>query len=101
MNTRYLENFLIWLSPLAKQPPKLLDAVNEAKRTWKQALMDFNHITDRDLIDFAILNIKASERRYMALVRKAKEEGVCAWPEHVCAAGPAQNEAGNRRAPAG
>lgn len=102
MNARYLEKFLFWLSPLAQKPPTILTAVNEAKRTWKQALTDFNHITDRDLVDFAIHNIKASERRYMALIRKAKEEGVAAWPEDICTTGPSEEaEAGNPKALAG
>jgi len=97
MNARYLEKLLIRISPLAPKPHQLLDAVNEAKRAWKQALADFNYITDRDLLDFAIHNIKASERRYMALVRRAKEEGLSAWPAGICAAGLPQIEEKNHK----
>ena len=101
MNTNYLQKLLIWVSPLAQKPPTLLDAVNEAKGTWKQALKDYNYITDRDLIDFSIHNIKASERRYMALIRKAKEEGVSAWPGDICSDEPIKAVAGNQKALAG
>lgn len=101
MNMNYFQKFLIWVSPLAQRPPALLEAVNEAKRTWLQALKDFNYITERDLVDFSIHNIKASERRYMALIRRAREEGVSAWPGEICSYEPSKAETEKQKALAG
>jgi hypothetical protein len=83
MNSKPLKNFLLRLTPLCNQQPGLVDTVDEARRTWKLALAEFNFVGN-DLIDFAIHNIKAAERRYMALINQARREGVTAWPAGIC-----------------
>ncbi|KJS73104.1 MAG: hypothetical protein JL56_11780 [Desulfotomaculum sp. BICA1-6] len=79
---KYLERLLIWVTPLKKQPPGLIEATNDAKRTWKQALDYLNHI-DNTFVDYAVHNINASERRYVALVQQARKEGLTAWPDCI------------------
>jgi len=79
---KYLERLLIWATPLKKEPPGLLEATNDAKRSWKQALDYLNYI-DNTFVDYAIHNINASERRYMALVQQAKKEGITAWSDCI------------------
>lgn len=79
MYKKYLDRFLLWLTPLKKDPPGLPETVNEAKKAWKQALHDLNFV-DSSLIDYAVHHINATERRYMALLDQAKKERVTAWP---------------------
>lgn len=88
MNSRLLKNFLLWLTPLCNKKPGLVETVDEARKTWKLALEEFNFISGNDLIDFAIHNIKAAERRYMALLKQARQQGVTAWPAGICAVCP-------------
>ncbi|TYO94827.1 DUF2508 family protein [Desulfallas thermosapovorans] len=79
MNSNYLERFLSWLTPLKKEPPGLLEAVNSARRDWKQAQHDFNFISDKNMIDCTVHKIKASERQYIALLKAAKQQNITAW----------------------
>ena len=76
---KYLERLLVWATPLKKEPPGLVEAANDAKRTWKQALDYLNYIDDT-FMDYAVHNINTTERRYMALVQQARKEGLTAWP---------------------
>ncbi|MCG8401858.1 MAG: YaaL family protein [Firmicutes bacterium] len=80
---KYLEQFLVWLSPLKQEPPGLAEAVDDAKKAWIQAL-DFINVIDHSLVDYAVHNISAAERRYMALIEEARREGITAWPELSC-----------------
>jgi|GEM_PF-1548021 len=83
---KYLERLLIWATPPQRKPHGLVEAAEDAKRTWLQALNDLNYI-DNSFVDYAVHNINAAERRYVALVQQAKKEGLTAWPDY-----PALNE---------
>ena len=89
---KYLEQFLVWLSPLKKEPPGLVEAVDDAKKAWIQAL-DFINTIDHSLVDYAVHNINAAERRYMALIKEARREGITAWPELPCSPVMSENAA--------
>lgn len=52
-----------------------LQAVEQARREWQDARDRFNQISDPDLIDHAIYAVEATERRYMYLLKKARERG--------------------------
>jgi len=75
----YWDNFLTWLTPLSKEPPGLLEAVNTARQNWQQALYDFDFITDKNFIDYAAHKIKACERQYIAILELARHEKITAW----------------------
>ncbi|MGB9793257.1 MAG: YaaL family protein, partial [Thermacetogeniaceae bacterium] len=45
----------------------------EAHREWLAAREFFDNATDPDLIDYAILSLKAAEKRYVYLWKKARE----------------------------
>lgn len=45
----------------------------EAHREWLAAKEFFEHATDPDLIDYAVLSLKAAEKRYVYLWKKARE----------------------------
>ena len=48
--------------------------IEDAKREWQTAREYFNSVTDPDLIDYAIHRLGAAEKRYVYLLRRAREE---------------------------
>ncbi|MGB4232234.1 MAG: YaaL family protein [bacterium] len=56
--------------------PELLEAVAQAYREWVAAKTFFNSVTDPDLVDYAIYRIEAAQKRYVYLLRQAKQEGL-------------------------
>lgn len=56
--------------------PELLEAVAQAHREWVAAKTFFNSVTDPDLVDYAIYRIEAAQKRYVYLLRQAKQEGL-------------------------
>lgn len=53
-------------------PPGLRETVEQAKREWLCASSFFDQVTDPDLVDFAIYQVKATEKRYMYLLGQAR-----------------------------
>ncbi|MDK2784518.1 MAG: hypothetical protein PWQ41_1426 [Bacillota bacterium] len=49
--------------------------VEAAKADWVAARRYFDAVTDPDLIDFAIYNMEAAQRRYTYLLKRARAEG--------------------------
>jgi hypothetical protein len=56
--------------------PGLLETLELACREWKYARLYFNCVTDPDLIDHAVFYIGATEKKYMYLLKRAREEGL-------------------------
>lgn len=53
--------------------------VNEVRRTIKElkdAEIYFQSVTDPDLVDYAIYRLESLKRKYIYLLKKAKEEGI-------------------------
>ncbi|HHV61359.1 MAG TPA: YaaL family protein [Firmicutes bacterium] len=57
------------------QWPSLADAVEKARREWLLAKSYFNSVTDPDLVDHAIYAARAAEKKYIYLLKKARQEG--------------------------
>lgn len=57
------------------EKPQIMQAVDEALQQWERARSYFNDVTDPDLIDHAIYEIEAAERKYVYLLRRAQELG--------------------------
>lgn len=55
---------------------KLIIALREAHSDWLIAKLNFTLVYDNDLIDQAIYNIAAAEKRYQFLLKQAKQENV-------------------------
>lgn len=53
----------------------LPEAVEKARQDWVYAKQYFNSVTEPELLDYAIYMIKATEVKYIYLLRKAKKEG--------------------------
>lgn len=79
----YLGSFWDWLVPpekgridrSAQTGPPILQVVERARRDWEAAQAYFNNVTDPDLIDHAIYQVQAAERKYVYLLRRAEEFG--------------------------
>ena len=56
--------------------PCLLMNLELACQEWKYAKLYFDCVTDPDLIDHAIFYIGATEKKYMYLLKRAREEGL-------------------------
>ena len=52
---------------------KLLEEINQAKAEWAIAQQSLDVVSDPDLIDYAIYNLEAAERKYGYLLREAKK----------------------------
>jgi hypothetical protein len=61
-----------------KPMPALVDLVEQAKQEWLYAKSYYNQVTDQDLIEYAVYLIKAYEKRYIYLLKMARQEGVVA-----------------------
>lgn len=59
-----------------KEDAALMASIAAARREWQQAYRCFQNATDPDLIDVAILNLGAAERRYMYLLKLARLRGL-------------------------
>ena len=56
--------------------PDLVDDLEQAWREWRHARLYFNIVTDPDLIDYAIFNMGATEKKYIYLLKQARETGI-------------------------
>jgi hypothetical protein len=56
----------------------LLDELWDAQKEWGYANQYFNLVSDPDLVDLAIYNMGVTEKKYLYLLKKARESGVSA-----------------------
>jgi len=73
----YFKKFL--LSYLKKEDKgktdnSLVEIIDRAKEEWLDAGRIFEEVTDPMLIDYAVYQLKASEKKYMYLIKIAKKE---------------------------
>ena len=76
----WLNRFSALFFPSGEVPEKRKSAseyyelIEQARHEWQSARQRFEEISDPDLIDSAIYAIKSAERRYVYLLKKAREE---------------------------
>lgn len=51
-------------------------SLNNAKKEWENAKNIFENVSNPDLVDYAIYNIDAAEKRYMYLLKQMKNYSV-------------------------
>ena len=71
----------VWLSNLIikennKYQATLAEQVAQARLEWQNALLIFNEISEPELIDYAIYNLKAREEYYLYLTKLAQKKGI-------------------------
>lgn len=59
-----------------KDDQELIRCIHNAMEEWCQAEKFFEYVSEPELVDYAIYRIEASKKRYMYLLKKAKEKGV-------------------------
>lgn len=78
---RFLELANRWLDDVGKDFPsdstletqeELSAIVNRAKQEWLDAQSYFNHATEPELVDHAILSLQAAERKYMYWLKRMR-----------------------------
>ena len=48
--------------------------LENAKKEWEEAKNIFENVSEPDLVDYAIYNIEAAERKYVYLLKQIKNE---------------------------
>ena len=67
----------IFLAPQDKEEDDDFKRIlKQAQDDWKQAERYFESVTDPDLIDHAIFNMEAARRKYVYLLKQARERDV-------------------------
>lgn len=56
--------------------PNMIDILEAAWRDWQYAKNYFDSVTDPDLIDHAIFYMGATEKKYVYLLKQAREKGI-------------------------
>jgi hypothetical protein len=60
--------------------PALAEVVEQARREWLSAQNYYNSVSDTDLVDHAVYLMQAAEKKYVYLLKKARQEGVTHSP---------------------
>lgn len=60
--------------------PPLSSVVEEARLEWLNAQYYYNTVSDQDLIDHAVYLMQAAEKKYMYLLKQARQEGIVCSP---------------------
>lgn len=68
-----IENSQGRAEPYQMTMPELIE---QARREWQDAQDYYNTVSDNDLIDHAAFRIQAAEKRYVYLMKKARQEGL-------------------------
>lgn len=55
---------------------RLADEVKKAHQEWLKAQKYFECVSDPDLVDHAIFMEKAARKKYIYLLKKAKQQGI-------------------------
>jgi hypothetical protein len=74
---------------------ELYDTVERARREWLAARSFFDSVTDPDLIDHAIYAVDAAEKKYLYLLKKARNSGYrvrLSGEHHLLAEGEVENK---------
>lgn len=87
---RELKEYFIQLANKQPEQPELFRMINEAHGEWVQALEQLDNC-DPDMLEYVIHEVQAKERRYMALMMQARQEGLTAWKAHHLATQPCPN----------
>jgi len=54
----------------------IYDSIEHAKKNWEDAKNIFENVTNPDLIDYAIYNVDAAEKRYTYLLKQIKSGNI-------------------------
>jgi hypothetical protein len=78
-----LKNFLINTISIGQadedkvdEKQEFFDQVRKAHKDWQIAVENFNYYIDPDIIDYAVYDINAAEKKFVYLIKKARKENL-------------------------
>ena len=74
-----LDSDKVELAPM----PELPHVVEQARQEWLGAQSYYNSVSDKDLIDHAVYMMQAAEKKYMYLLKQARQQGITYSPYAV------------------
>lgn len=89
MKAKWLNNINSWLAPgnwlvndaaPATPEPDLPQRIEAARQEWIMAQMYYNNVSDPDLVDHAVYEMQAAEKKYIYLLKQAREQGITYSP---------------------
>ncbi|MEN6414894.1 MAG: YaaL family protein [Veillonellales bacterium] len=66
--------------PEVRPMPPLTDVVEQARQEWLSAQSYYNTVSDQDLVDYAVFRMQAAEKKYIYLLKQARQAGVTYSP---------------------
>jgi len=55
---------------------ELVKSVQQAMKEWYTAQQYFESVSDPELVDYAVYSLEASRKKYMYLLKKARDMGI-------------------------
>lgn len=74
--TAILDNDKEEMAPM----PGLPEVVEQARQEWLGAQHYYNSVSDKDLVDHAVYMMQAAEKKYVYLLKQARQQGVTYSP---------------------
>lgn len=66
------------LLPKKTEDPLQAQRIQQALKAWQESIAYFENVSDPALIDYAVYDMEAAQKRYMFLLRSARD---AEWPE--------------------
>ncbi|MGE5395910.1 MAG: DUF2508 family protein [Chitinophagales bacterium] len=63
--------------------PTDLEILAQAQKEWHQATLFFEEVIDPELIDYAVYNLKAAEKKYSYLLNKFRVSQNCQCDDYI------------------
>lgn len=83
MKPKWLDILGNWLER-EKDPadalPDLLQTVEAARQEWLMTQAYYNNVSDPDLVDYAVYQLQAAEKKYIYLLKLARQQGITHSP---------------------
>ncbi len=64
----------------ADRVPPLSEIIEQARLEWLDAQRYYNTVSDEDLVDHAVYMMQAAEKKYIYLLKQAREKGITNGP---------------------
>ncbi|EGO62539.1 hypothetical protein ALO_17781 [Acetonema longum DSM 6540] len=66
--------------PRPRGDDELPHILEQARQEWLQAQAMYNYVSDNDLIDHVVYQMQAAEKRYIYLLKLARQRGITRSP---------------------
>jgi hypothetical protein len=70
------ENWLVNDIPPVVREADLFETVESARQDWLMAQRYYDNVSDPDLVDHAVYQMQAAEKKYAYLLKEARRQGI-------------------------